>query len=93
MLSGKLVTKLSHIPPYGKKLYGIEQDDGTLWHIWGTTQLVGYLAPVPFMAKVRLRYLGKGFESPSDKFEKKLFEFTLIELPDTSKKLDKRKKV
>lgn len=89
-ITGKLTAKLSNIPPYGKRLYGVELDSGEVWYFWGTYVLVGILAPLPFMTKIRLRCLGKGRAAPEDKYEKILFEHTILALP-TEKKKSKKK--
>lgn len=84
-LSGKLTAKLNNIPPWGKRVYGIETKKGELWYIWGTSVLVGKLAPLPFLTEVSIRFLGKGRDSPKDKFDKKLFEVKVINMPNKIK--------
>lgn len=85
-LTGKLTAKLNKIPPWGKKVYGFELENGEVWHIWGTAVLVGELAPLPFLTKVKITYLGKGRQSPDDKYDKLLFDVVVIELPNRTKK-------
>jgi len=86
ILKGKLVAKLNNMPPYGKKLYGVELDNGEVWYVWGTTVLVGMLAPIPFLSKIKLRFLGKGMEKPDDNFPKMLFELEVLDVGRKTKK-------
>ena len=91
-LTGKLTAKLSNIPPYGKKIYGFELDNGEIWYSWGTSILVGQLAPLPFLARVHIKYLGKGFEKPEDKHEKILFDVKVLSLPARTRSAEARAK-
>lgn len=88
VLKGKLRFKLNNIPPYGKKLYGFELDNGEVRYAWGTMILVGLLAPLPFLTDLKVTYLGKGFEKPGDAHEKLLFELQVLKLPSRTKKGD-----
>ena len=92
VLTGKLTAKLNNMPPFGKKFYGFELDSGEIFYCWGTSILVGLLAPLPFMTKIKLTFLGKGRAAPKDKFDKLLFEMEILSLPaETRKKKPKEK--
>jgi hypothetical protein len=88
-VSAKLTAKLNNLPPWGKRLYGFELDNGEVWYTWGYFEIVKYLAPLPFLTKFDLRYLGKGEGIKGKKFMR-LFEFRLISLPDKTKKLRRK---
>lgn len=83
-IQGELVAKLSNIPPYGKKVYGIKIKDGTQWHVWGSYQVVGHLAMLPFGTVLSLTYRGKGEVTPG-KPEQHLYDCKIIELPKGAK--------
>ncbi|MFI5205319.1 MAG: hypothetical protein ACHQVK_00075 [Candidatus Paceibacterales bacterium] len=89
ILVGKLTAKLTKVPPWNKRVYGFELDNGEVWHIWGTTVLVGLLATLGFMTKVRIKYLGKGIENENDKFPKLLFDMDILELPTRTRKAER----
>lgn len=86
ILTGKLVGKLSDIGPWKKRMYGIELETGEIFYIWGTTVLVGKLAPLNFLTKVRIKFIGKGFDKPGDKHEKMLYDVDVLELPTRKNK-------
>ena len=91
-LTGKLTAKLRDMPPFRKWVFGFEFDNGDIWHIWGTTVLVGKLIGLNFLTKVKITYLGKGKESPEDKYDKFLFDVVILELPNRTRaaaRLDK----
>lgn len=90
VLSGILVAKLNKVPPYGKKVYGIQQKDGTLLHIWGYYQIVGHLAPLPFGTRVKIEYRGMG-EVNEGKPPQHIFECT-AKLEDGAKVFKFREK-
>lgn len=93
-LTGKLVGKLSDIGPWKKRIYGIETESGEVFYIWGTSILVGKLAPLQFLTKVSIKFIGKGFDKPDDKHEKMLYDVVILELPSrVIEKKPKKKKL
>ncbi len=79
-ITGKLTAKLSNIPPFGKRVYGITIKDGTQFHVWGSYQVVGHLAPLPFGTELALTYLGKGEVVPG-KPEQHMYECKVLNIP------------
>jgi hypothetical protein len=84
-LIGKLVSKLNNIPPYGKRMYGFELEDGQQWYSWGYYTLVGKIAPLPFLTRLKIRCLGKGRERPQDVHDKLLFDVEILEMGKVGK--------
>ena len=91
-IKGILVFKKSNMPPWGKKMYGIELENGEVWYLWGTRNLVSELAPLPFQTKVKIRWLGLGFDKPDDKFKSVMFDVQVIELGKLSSRAAAAKK-
>jgi hypothetical protein len=85
-LTGKLVAKLKDLGPWKKRMYGIETESGEVFYFWGTSILVGKIAPLNFLTKVRIKFIGKGFEAPEDAHPKMLYDFEVLELPTRKNK-------
>lgn len=83
-ITGKLTAKLSNVPPFGKKVYGITTKDDQQFHVWGSYQVVGHLAPLPFGTDLSLTYLGKGEVVPG-KPEQHMYDCKVLGLPKGAK--------
>jgi hypothetical protein len=86
ILIGKLTGKVNHVPPWGRRVYAIEMDDGNTAHTWGYAGLHRELAFMPFLTRIKISYLGKA-EGKSGHIE---HQFD-IEVLDLAKGLRKKK--
>lgn len=90
----KLVYKGGPLPPHYKKIYGFELPNGEVWYTWGFYQVVGFMAALPFLAEFKARFLGKGpsDDRPDSQPNTRHFEFTILSLPEKSKRAEKLSK-
>ena len=70
---GVLIDKRDNVGPNNSKMYTLEQPDGKLINVWGSTVLDSRMGIIPIGTEIRIVYLGLA-TSPKTKREYHNFE-------------------